>query len=120
MFACANHIIVSPSLNLPRPGWKTREERVVAVTAQREPPPYSPFSCVIFDLCCLQGEAASGHATVLKIRAVLKCTLQHGAELLSLTNCLGSICLAMSKSMIIKYNKFPTNYSKGFELAVIK
>lgn len=53
MFACGNHIIVSPSLNLPRPGWNTGKERVVALTAQRQPPPYSPFSCVIFDLCCL-------------------------------------------------------------------
>ena len=51
MFACVNHIIVSPSLNLPRPGWKTREERVVAVTAQREPPPYSPLA--VSSLTCV-------------------------------------------------------------------
>ena len=53
MFACGNHIIVSPSLNLPRPGWNTGKERVVALTAQRQPPPLSLVSCVIFDLCCL-------------------------------------------------------------------
>lgn len=72
-------------------------------------------------LCLLGGELASGHVTISKIRAVLKSTLWCGVELLSLKNYPGSMCFAVSKSMVIrKYNKFQMNCRHTSEMLQVR
>lgn len=61
-------------------------------------------------LCLLGGDVASGHATVFKIRAVMKSPLRCRVNCCPL-KAASSICLAVIQSVVvIKYNKFPTSY----------